>query len=85
VISWPINWVAWLVAAALLPHGVEAQTIPSLVERIANDNVTVRAVRLDTPLEVDGRLDEEVYTQMFGFPDVLNRTFAVNITRLVRF
>jgi hypothetical protein len=39
------------------------QTDPeqALVGRQANDKVTVRAVRLDTPLKIDGRLEEEVY------------------------
>jgi hypothetical protein len=34
---------------------------PAIVARTAPDQVTVRAVRLDTPLTIDGRLDEEVY------------------------
>jgi hypothetical protein len=34
---------------------------PAIVERTAADKVTVRAVRVDKPLEIDGRLDEAVY------------------------
>jgi hypothetical protein len=34
---------------------------PAIVARTAPDNVTVRAVRVNTPLKIDGRLDEEVY------------------------
>ena len=34
---------------------------PAIVSRSAPDKVTVRAVRVDTPLKIDGRLDEDVY------------------------
>ena len=34
---------------------------PAIVSRTANDNVTVRAVRVAEPLRIDGRLDEDVY------------------------
>ena len=34
---------------------------PAIVERTAPDRVTVRAVRVATPLKIDGRLDEDVY------------------------
>ena len=34
---------------------------PSIVNRTAPDNVTVRAFRVRAPLRIDGRLDEEVY------------------------
>ena len=34
---------------------------PAIVSRTAPDKVTVRAVRLETPLKIDGRLDEAVY------------------------
>ena len=34
---------------------------PAIISRTANDNVTVRAVRVAEPLRIDGRLDEDVY------------------------
>ncbi len=34
---------------------------PAVVSRTAPDNVTVRAVRVTSPLRIDGRLDEDVY------------------------
>ena len=34
---------------------------PAVVSRNAAGNMTMRAVRLDAPLQLDGRLDEEVY------------------------
>jgi len=41
----------------------DAQTAagPAIVSRTANDNVTVRAVRVAEPLRIDGQLDEQVY------------------------
>ena len=37
---------------------------PAIVARTAPDKVTVRAVRIDAPLNIDGRLDEEVYASV---------------------
>ena len=71
--SWQIKRVVLLVAAGLLPHVVEAQTIPSLVERSANDNVTVRAVKLDAPLKVDGHLDEAIYSRVQPITDFIQQ------------
>jgi hypothetical protein len=45
----------------------------SLVERTANDNVTVRAVRLDAPLKVDGHLDEEIYSLVQPIADFIQQ------------
>jgi hypothetical protein len=73
VTSWQIRRVVLLVAAGLLPHGVEAQTIPTLVERVANDNVTVRAVKLNAPLKVDGHLDEEIYSRVLPITDFIQQ------------
>jgi hypothetical protein len=73
VTSWQIKRVVLLVAAGLLPHVVEAQTIPSLVERSANDNVTVRAVKLDAPLKVDGHLDEAIYSRVQPITDFIQQ------------
>lgn len=46
-----------------LARSADAQTAagPAIVSRTANDNVTVRAVRVTEPLRIDGRLDERVY------------------------
>lgn len=46
-----------------LARSADAQTAagPAIVSRTANDNVTVRAVRVTEPLRIDGRLDESVY------------------------
>ena len=43
---------------------------PAVINRDEDGRVTVRAVRIDEPLRIDGRLDEEVYTRieaMSGF------------------
>lgn len=34
---------------------------PPIVDRADADRVTARAVRVDTPPRIDGRLDEEIY------------------------
>jgi hypothetical protein len=56
----PILLVFVLLTVAV---AADAQTAagPAIVSRTANDNVTVRAVRVAEPLRIDGRLDEEVY------------------------
>ena len=49
-----------------LARFADAQTAagPAIVSRTANDNVTVRAVRVTEPLRIDGRLDESVYADV---------------------
>jgi hypothetical protein len=42
---------------------------PAIVERTANDEVTIRAFRVDKPLKIDGRLDEEVYADVDSITD----------------
>ncbi len=45
----------------------------SIVARSAPDNVTVRAVRLNAPLDIDGRLDESVYTAVPSISDFIQQ------------
>ena len=45
----------------------------SIVARSAPDNVTVRAVRLNAPLSIDGRLDESVYTTVPSISDFIQQ------------
>jgi hypothetical protein len=47
--------------------------ISALVSRSAADDVTVRAVRLDAPLTVDGRLDENVYSTVAPLTDFIQQ------------
>lgn len=58
-----------------LAHAAGAQTSagPAIVSRTANDNVTVRAVRLESPLRVDGRLDEDVYGAVESITDFIQQ------------
>ncbi len=67
------TWVG--LALIAMTHVATAQpaAAPSLVSRTAPDNVTVRAVRLDAPLEVDGRLDEAVYAAVPAISDFLQQ------------
>ena len=48
-------------SASTLPafEGPPAPTLPDTISRDATDKVTVRGVRLDAPLDIDGRLDED--------------------------
>jgi hypothetical protein len=56
--------LAAVFAAVRLASAQSASEPPmsALVNRVAPDDVTVRAVRLTAPLTVDGRLEEPVYT-----------------------
>ena len=42
-------------------HGPPPPVAPEVVARDASGRVTMRAIRLDAPLELDGQLDERVY------------------------
>ena len=55
--------VGWLCGVLLLASVASAQTNagPAIVSRTAPDKVTIRAVRVPSPLKIDGRLDEAVY------------------------
>ena len=43
--------------------GPPAPVAPEVITRAASGQATVRAIRLTSPLRVDGRLDEDVYTR----------------------
>lgn len=49
-----------------------AQTA-SIVSRLAPDNVTIKAVRVDSPLRIDGRLDEEIYRLVQPIDDFIQQ------------
>ena len=44
---------------------------PEVIARDANGEVTARAVRVDEPLRIDGRLDETVYTRVRAISDFI--------------
>ena len=46
---------------------------PAIVNRTAADKVTVRTVRLDTPLRIDGRLDEKVYASVEAISEFIQQ------------
>jgi len=69
-----VKRIGLLLALALAPDRLVAgQSVSSLVDRTANDNVTVRAVRLDAPLKVDGHLDEEIYALVQPITDFIQQ------------
>jgi hypothetical protein len=46
---------------------------PAMVDRTAADKVTVRTIRLEKPLRIDGRLDEEVYASLEAISDFIQQ------------
>lgn len=64
---------------ALVLMGVAGQAAaqpaptPSLVRRNAADDVTVRAVRVETPLTIDGALDESIYSRVAPLTDFIQQ------------
>jgi hypothetical protein len=64
-LSWPFATRAQSTATL---DGPPAPVPPAVISRNAAGQATVRAIRLTSPLKVDGRLDEDVYTreQPFG-------------------
>ena len=67
--------------ARLNPPGPVA---PATMVRTDQGRVTVRAVRLTEPLNVDGVLDERS-TVGSGIPELETRAFVLKINRLLRF
>jgi hypothetical protein len=47
--------------------------VPALASRTAADEVIVRAVRLESPLTPDGRLEESVYTTVSPLTDFIQQ------------
>src|SRR6188768_1674126 len=73
-----------LAAVLATAGGARAQSAPgtvvpadirvaALVSRAAPDDVTVRAVRLDAPLILDGRLDEPSYASVLPLTDFIQQ------------
>lgn len=63
-----------IVASGLLPSGYEGPPVPVAPATITRDTegrVTARAVRLDTPLRIDGQLDEAIYASVLPMSDLL--------------
>jgi Domain of unknown function (DUF5916) len=48
--------------AAVAPSGPPPPTLPATISRDDQGRATVRAVRVTTPMRVDGKLDEAIYT-----------------------
>lgn len=54
-----------------------APVAPEVIARGENGRVVVRATRLTTPLRIDGRLDDEVYTTVKSFGDFIQSVPAL--------
>jgi len=57
-----------------LIDGPPPPAAPATVTRDAQGRATVRAVRVDAPLELDGRLDEAVYSRVEAITDFIQQT-----------
>ncbi|MGE3520685.1 MAG: DUF5916 domain-containing protein, partial [Vicinamibacterales bacterium] len=66
-------------AALLLARGVQQGDVPpppvapDVIRRDEQGHATVRAVRIDRPLQIDGRLDEEVYERIAPVDDFIQQ------------
>ena len=56
-------------ATSVTLDGPPAPVPPAVVNRDEKGRATLRAVRIDRPLTIDGRLDEEVYLEVLGAGD----------------
>ena len=65
--------VALVVGCAADPALAQPAPTPSLVRRNAADDVTVRASRVETPLTIDGELDEGVYSRVAPLTDFIQQ------------
>jgi hypothetical protein len=65
--------LALVLALAAAASAAQTPTGPSIVLREAADKVTVRTVRVTTPLRIDGRLDESVYTSVEPISDFIQQ------------
>ena len=57
--------------SVLAIDGPPAPIAPGVITRDGAGKVTVRAIKLTTPLKVDGRLDDEVYAREQSFGDLV--------------
>ena len=57
--------------SVLVIDGPPAPVAPEVINRDAAGHATIRAIRLTSPLKVDGRLDDEVYSREQSFGDFL--------------
>ena len=80
--------------------GPPAPVLPEVVSRDASGRMTIRAVRLTTPLRIDGAFrsiryqpgselfvvyNDERDTRLSGFPEISTRALIVKVNRLFRF
>jgi len=60
-------------APAILLDGPPAPIPPEVINRDEKGRATMRAVRIDRPLKIDGHLDEEVYVRVPGAGDFVQQ------------
>ena len=57
----PAGSAGFAMAPAAIIHGPPPPIAPEVINRDAEGRATMRAIRLDAPLQLDGQLDERVY------------------------
>src|SRR5688500_666232 len=62
---------AAVIAYLLFADSTHAQEPIAVLTREGDGRTTVRAVRVDTPLSIDGTLDEDVYRRVSPMTDVI--------------
>jgi len=65
--------IAAVAAPAIVLDGPPAPVAPAVINRDEKGHATIRAVRIDRPLRIDGRLDEEVYASVPGAGDFVQQ------------
>jgi hypothetical protein len=58
-------------SAAIVIDGSAPPVAPEMITRDARGRATVRAIKLQTPLRLDGRLDDEIYGTVLPFGGLL--------------
>ncbi len=65
----------------LVPAVLVAQPVP-VHSRDANGNVVVQATRIEKPIRVDGKLDDEAYGRVEALPQFIERTLYTMTPRM---
>lgn len=59
--------------------GPPAPVAPAVINRDEKGHATIRAVRIDRPIKIDGRLDDEVYARVPGATDFVQQLPRENL------
>lgn len=71
--AWLCGGLAFAQSSNVVIDGPPAPVAPAVVTRDAAGRTTVRAIRLTAPLDLDGRLDDEVYSANASVSDFIQQ------------